>query len=215
MILIVGVTSMIGCVVAIVTRNWSALPLQLIYTALAGAFVAFRYRDRVRSRAISIEGAQGPLTGVYGLRLLTATFAVTLGMFGVVIAATPNLANGPVFPWVPVVALIAIITVLPVRTTARPLDCSSPRALAVSYRTRFFLRVAFAVSPALCAFCIAYIGAPIWTYYATLAFSLFQLATAVLPTRASLARDQAKLDSAGCHLSLVDALNATPDRLSE
>jgi hypothetical protein len=78
------------------------------------------------------------------LRALFLGFGVALVWFGIVFAFTGGgLPNGPVLPWVPILAVIAAASVLQVQIAARkPLDCASPGALAGSYRTRFFLTIA-------------------------------------------------------------------------
>jgi hypothetical protein len=146
---------------------------------------------------------------VASLRSLTATFAASLVLFGVVLTRLPNLPNGPVFPWIPILGAIAVYTVVAPRFAERPLTCTSPATLAGAYRTRFFLRLAFAETTALFAFTFTFIGGPVWTYSLGAAFSLFRMATNAAPTPASLARDQQKLDAGGCTLSLVAALRGS------
>ena len=112
-------------------------------------------------------------------------------------------------PWIPLLVALTLMCFSSTRLE-KPLDCTSPTQLAGSYRTRFFVRLAFAECPALFAFCFVFIGAPTWTYYLGMAFSLIRIATNVAPTRAALTRDQAALDANGCQYSLVDALAGAP-----
>jgi hypothetical protein len=119
--------------------------------------------------------------------------------------------NGPVVPWLPIVAALAAGSAVCNRVLmARPLDCSSTSALVGSYRTRFFSAIAVSESVALFAFLFTFIGAPKWTYDVGAAFSLWQLWTVEPPTRAAFARLQARLDASGCTLSLYDAFRGHP-----
>lgn len=100
---------------------------------------------------------------------------------------------------------VAMVAPLFARRLGRGLDCSSNVALAESYRTRFFLRAAFANVPALAAFVVIATGGPAWLFGVGLTISI---ATVFFdaPTRARLAREDAALAAGGCGRSLVAAL---------
>ena len=87
----------------------------------------------------------------------------------------------------------------------RPLDCTNGPSLASSYRTRFFLRLAFAEGAAMLGFVLSFIAATPWPYLAALPFTAIGFAWAA-PTRGRLAHDQQRLSSAGCTRDLVAAL---------
>jgi hypothetical protein len=91
-----------------------------------------------------------------------------------------------------------------------PPNCSSERSLAGWYRSRFFLRLAFAESVALFAFVFTFIGAPVWIYFVGAAFTLWQFWTTAAPTRSALEREQDALNVRGCAISLVAALRSNP-----
>jgi nitrate reductase NapE component len=91
------------------------------------------------------------------------------------------------------------------RLARRPLDCSSDVALAESYRTRFFLRAAFANVPALAGFLVGSAGGPVWLFGLGVAIALAALFVDA-PTRSHLAREDAALRARGCGRSLVAAL---------
>ena len=148
------------------------------------------------------------------MRALTLVAAASVLLFAGEIGRLDQLPNdqfpnGPVVPWIPVLAGVAALSILGARLApAKRLDCSSNAKLAVTYRTRFMLRVAFAMSIALYAFTFTFIGGPVWTYYPAAAVTLAVLWSTVAPTQAALGRDQRRLQVAGCELSLVAALTA-------
>lgn len=89
----------------------------------------------------------------------------------------------------------------------RPLGCGSDTELASSYVSRFFLRMSIAQSAALMGF-VAVTFTDRWTVY-LIGFAFAMVAMARLaPTTASLQRDQEKLATAGCGISLLGALRA-------
>ena len=87
----------------------------------------------------------------------------------------------------------------------RPLDCSSDSALVQAYRTRLFLRIAFAESIALFAFVFCFVNGPKWIYYLGAGITSVRMAM-YAPTRQALERDQEELAARGCDRSLVAAL---------
>jgi F0F1-type ATP synthase membrane subunit c/vacuolar-type H+-ATPase subunit K len=141
------------------------------------------------------------------LRSVFLSFSGALVLFGVVLAFIGN-NQGPthVMPFLAILAVGAAFNVFAVRYGVKPLDCSSSPALAKSYRSRFFLVIAYTESVALFGFVFAFIGGPTWIYYVGAAFALFRFWTVVPPTRAGLQRDQDALNARGCELSLVAAL---------
>jgi hypothetical protein len=108
---------------------------------------------------------------------------------------------------VPIIVGVGVICLTLQRKVPRPLDGSTPATLAATYRTRFFLRIAFAEACSLVAFALYISIGPGWVYAVGLAFTLFGFAVAA-PTRARLRADQDVLSLSGCTLSLVAALRA-------
>ena len=224
---LIAVGNAYGFVYALATQRWANLPTTLLFTAF---FSYILWSRLTRSRARTTDGDPGwralpvaviptpfalraPRPGQDGLLLLRSTliaFAVLLIAIGLTLAATPNLPNGPVWPWLPFLCVVLVMTYVGPRAADRPLTGDTPTQIATMYRARFFLRLAFAASPPLIAFSATWISAPAWSYYPFAVVALLQLAIAIAPTRASLARDQAKLDAAGVHMSLVDALRGRP-----
>lgn len=145
--------------------------------------------------------------GLVLLRQVMESFTVSLVLFGIVLTFLDAPA-GQTWLFLAVLAVLAVVSVVVVSLVTRPLDCTSHASLAGSYRTRFFLRVAFAQSVALFGFVFAFIGGGAVTYYAGAAFALYRYWTGIAPTRAALARDQAELQARGCNLSLVASLRS-------
>jgi hypothetical protein len=143
--------------------------------------------------------------GLLVLRRAFLSFSVALVLFGVVLAFL-KLARGSVLPWVPLIVAVAIASVVAPRILEQPLDCSTDATLAESYRTRFFLRLAFVESVALFGFFFSFIGGGKWIYYAAAAFTLLRFWTQAPPTRSGLAREQEQLNASGCGRSLLGAL---------
>jgi cbb3-type cytochrome oxidase subunit 3 len=146
------------------------------------------------------------------LRQLFITFCMALVMFGIVLtflwpaqskeADSPGLALG-------LVGLGAVATIVG-RLVERPLLCMDDVSLASSYRTRFFLRIAFAESAALFGFVGFFIASVWWVYPAGAAIAFVGFARAA-PTRTRLQRDQERLSEQGCFRSLVGVLTRGPE----
>jgi hypothetical protein len=88
---------------------------------------------------------------------------------------------------------------------SRPLDRSSPLALAGSYRSRMIVGVALSEDVALTGFVGAIITGEPLVWVLGLAIAAVGLAW-VAPTSYDLARRQAQLDGAGSSVSLIGAL---------
>jgi hypothetical protein len=97
--------------------------------------------------------------------------------------------------------------VLFVRLMRKPLDCRSDASLAGSYRTLFFLRVAFSQMCSLVGFVAFFLTENPAMYPLGVVFSAAGYAT-FAPTAARLERDQQDLHAAGCARSLVHALRS-------
>jgi hypothetical protein len=102
-------------------------------------------------------------------------------------------------------ALVAVGMRL-VGLTRRPLDCASDATLLTSYRSRFFLRTAFAESVVLIGFATTMRGDGAWLVVVGAVVALALMAVDA-PTRANLERDDAALRRGGCGRSLVVALS--------
>lgn len=144
------------------------------------------------------------------LRSIFVRFCVAVVLIGVIVLVLgdvdPEQPDRPALA-VPIVVGVGVICLALQRILPRPLDCSSPATLAATYRTRFFLRIAFAEACSLIAFAVYISIGPGWVYAVGLAFTLFGFAFAA-PTVARLRADQDALSLSGCTLSLVAALRA-------
>jgi hypothetical protein len=145
--------------------------------------------------------------GLEMLRQVWASFAAALLLIGVVaLVIAPGLSRASATPWLPALA-VATTALLAAEHWAleRPLVCTDLPALAASYRSRFFLAVAFSEAVALFAFVGTVVTGRSRLYWLFLPFSLLgHFRTA--PTPGRLRRAQDGLSLQGCPLSLVRAL---------
>jgi hypothetical protein len=146
-----------------------------------------------------------------GMRALYLRFVASPLLFGVVLAilaGSSDRSDGSVDGAIVAAAVVAIgvATLVLARAMERGLDCATDDALARSYRTRFFLRLAFAQTASLAGFVGFFlVGHELWAYVLG---ALLAVPTSwrAAPTAAHLARDQAILSAGGCGRSLVKAL---------
>lgn len=149
--------------------------------------------------------------GLIALRQVFMSFCIALVLFGVVLvflwpsqskeAPSPGLALGLI--------AVGLLSGVAGRVAETRLDCADDLQLAVSYRTRFFLRIAFSESAALFGFVGFFIASVWWVYPFGAAIAFVRFARAA-PTRSNLRRDQERLNDRGCFRSLVTALAAPP-----
>jgi hypothetical protein len=161
-----------------------------------------------------VPGLAGRAVGHAG-DVLTATRQVFIGFVGalvlfqvvlVFIGTDPAIEPSATFALVLLaVGVVNVFVVSPSLVRKQPLDGSSPGKLLATYRTRFFLQVAFAESAALFGFVAFFVANEWWVYPASLV-SAFTGFARLAPTRANLAKDQASLRSSGSNLSLVRVL---------
>src|SRR5262249_17440946 len=137
------------------------------------------------------------------LRSVFVSFSTSLVAFAVVLHILENPGPNHVLPWLWLVILAAGLSILFVAVTAKPLDCESETTLARTYRSRFFLAIAFSQSVALFGFVFAFIGAQTWIYDLAAAFALVRFWTVEPPTPRRLRQHQAALTASGCERSLV------------
>ncbi len=144
------------------------------------------------------------------LRAIFTSFAMAIGFIGLVVlflnAGEPTTAEGgsPIIVAAGV-AGFGVSSLLAPRVLARPLDCSSTTALVESFRTRFFLRVAFAESAALVGFVGFFLALQWWMYPLGASFAALGFVR-LAPTRRNLHQDQQTLNAAGCEVDLLRAL---------
>jgi hypothetical protein len=107
-----------------------------------------------------------------------------------------------------VVGLSGIAALVAARAISRPLNCTSPSTLVGSYRSRFFLRLAFSEFSMLLGFVLVFFSANPLPYFVGAACTALGFAW-LAPTKANLARDQEQLVTAGCGIDLVSALRGS------
>jgi hypothetical protein len=143
------------------------------------------------------------------LRSVYLSFVASLVFSGLVLPfVVPFRGDKATLGWlIALVALAVVDSVVP-RLVERPLACDT---LAGGFRTRMFLRVAFAQSIALFGFVFAFTSMSNWLYYFAVLLSIPGLLRAA-PTKAALIREQDELTARGCNRSLVAALRTGPPR---
>lgn len=157
---------------------------------------------------------EGVTDGLTLLRALFLTFVAGFVLVGVVVAVLVNLSTFavsqrgvPVPPFAGVVVVFGVGALVAGARLSRPMSASTAPGLAGAYRTRFFLRVAFAEAPALAGFAGFVSTGRWWLYPLGAAFTSIGFVR-VAPTAANLARDQEMLDADDSALSLIAALEA-------
>ena len=146
------------------------------------------------------------------LRQLFTAFASALFLIGVVVLflASGNSDPNAMSPGIVAVGVAGygVVSLVAPRLVERPLDCTDPGALLVSYRTRFFLRIALADAAALVGFVGFFLADEWWLYPMGATFALAGFVR-LAPTRGNLQRDQDALNLSGCGLSLTHVLTST------
>lgn len=160
---------------------------------------------------IGVQRAQqGQANGLETLRMVFTSFATAILMIGVVVAflASGGGTGSGLSPVVVAagVAGFGLVSLVAPRLLQKPLDCASRDALVGSYRTRFFVRLAMAQAASLVGFVGFLLSGRWWTYPLGATFSVIGFLR-LAPNSANLRRDQEELSTAGCALSLADALS--------
>ena len=147
---------------------------------------------------------------------LIGLISLAIGAAVVVLTATTTVNTHPLGAVDVAIGVIVcgVLSLVAPRLIEKPLDCSENRLLAGTYRTRFFLRLAFADTAALVGF-VGFITSdngwmyPIGVTFAAIGF--YRLA----PSKSNLAKDQRALSDASCSRSLVAALSRRPPPSTE
>jgi len=146
------------------------------------------------------------------LRDLYLAFVSALALFGFVLSfIAPFRSEHNGLGWAIAIGALALVNLAMVRWVERPLSCDSDEALAGSYRTRLFVRLAFAESSALLAFVASFMINGNWIYFFGFACSLPAFIR-LAPTKLAFVRDQDELTGRGCALSLMEAIRRTPPK---
>lgn len=148
---------------------------------------------------------------VVQLRQLFISFAIGLALVTVVVVVLGDQVDGtePLALSAGIVTVSGILSLLAPSIVRSRLDGSSTDSLVASYRTRFFLRIAFAESAALAAFAIALALGPWWVYFIGLACSIVGFVR-LAPTRAHIEAEERALFDRGSDVALRDALYTPP-----
>jgi hypothetical protein len=144
------------------------------------------------------------------LRLVFTTFVMSYVLFGVVVVLVAGGESAeadrrPASAVAAGVVAVGVLSLVAPRLIERPLNCSDESALVSSYRTRLFVRMAFAGAAALAGFAGSFVSGEAWMYALGAAFAAVGYIR-LAPSRRNLERDQEDLNQRGCVLSLTDLL---------
>lgn len=156
---------------------------------------------------LSLRGGGTRTDGLVMLRSVFVSFTGAIVMFAVVLVFLFPLGPVEAAGAMPsVVVGYGVISLGLARALGRHrLDCASETALASTYRSRFFLRIAVAEAAALLGFTGAFIQERLWIYLVGAAFALVGFALTA-PSAGNLRKEQDALNRAGCSLSLAATL---------
>jgi hypothetical protein len=146
------------------------------------------------------------------LRQVFTSLAIALVLIGFIAvtvgADIDDESSGPSLTVVAaVVGAYGLFSLVVPRLLDRPLDCSSEGALVTGYRTRFFLRIAFADAAALGGFVGTFIAHEAWVYPLGAFFAAIGFVR-LAPSNRNLELEQLALNQRGCGLSLRGLLLA-------
>ena len=136
------------------------------------------------------------------LSLFYAAFAMLLVLSRIMPVGSPSPAIGALVVTLGVAGATGSFFM-----SRRALDASTPKNLAGSYRSLFFLGFATAEAPLLIALAICFVHDRFWPYLVALPLFLLGMSF-IAPTRSNIERRERELTATGSMLSLVDALNA-------
>jgi F0F1-type ATP synthase membrane subunit c/vacuolar-type H+-ATPase subunit K len=146
------------------------------------------------------------------LRILFLAYLMALALYGfVLLFIEPFRSEHYGLGWAIGIGALALANLVLVRQVERLLSCDSEEALAKSYRTRLFIRLAFAESTALLGFVASFLIDGNWIYFFGFLCSLPAFIR-LAPTKAAFIRDQDELTNRGCALSLMQAIRRTPPK---
>jgi F0F1-type ATP synthase membrane subunit c/vacuolar-type H+-ATPase subunit K len=174
--------------------GWPLSGRMLVESAIPQLAVGRAARDRTRPQLLV-------------LRQLFISFVMAIGLISVVVVVLGDLAEGDpdVTLSCALVVGVGLVSLLLGSVVKSRLDGSSDEALASSYRTRFFLRLAFAEAAALGAFVVGISLGPWWVFFVGLPFTAAGFAR-LAPTAGHLEADQRRLAGEGCHRPLLGVL---------
>jgi len=148
--------------------------------------------------------------GLSTIRLIFAMFIASMVLIGVVLFAILSSAqpkDAGAVPWL--VAAAGVASVVTVQwSRRRPLDTSSAAKLAATYRTYWFMGLAFAQTAGTFGFVGAFVVNRWWIFAEGFVFSAVGWIS-IAPTDAALGRKDDELAAAGVPYSLRQSLRDT------
>lgn len=144
-----------------------------------------------------------------GLRVLfLGQIAAAVAIFGAVPLTLGADESRAATPFVVAVAAVGLLCLALGRLLDGQLDCTTRVSLAMSWKIRFYRRLAFAQLPLFAGFVAAAIlTGNAWVYLVAVPFAVPGFIWAA-PTKGQLKRDQVRLIRSGCGQNLVAALRS-------
>lgn len=163
----------------------------------------------------STRGRNNPAagSGITAVRSTFIVFTVAQPLIGLAvgvlaIAADLEEITDPIATTLIAAAAEGALVAVGFHFSNRPLDCSDPKTLAISYTSRrFFVVLAFANAAALAGFTAFILCANPLPYIVGVALAA-PLYRRSAPTRTRFALTQDELERVGCRLDLASAINA-------
>ena len=151
-----------------------------------------------------------PSDGLILMRQLFVSFCSAVVLFGIVLLFVDGTADSgdPAVGRALILVLVGAASMTLGPRFERPLDGTSDAHAVVSYRNRFFVRIATSEVAALLGFAGAF-TTRVWWVYPAGAFVTMVGFTRAAPTASNLRRDQEQLFASGSPVNLVRALRGT------
>ena len=158
---------------------------------------------------VAMRRAKTAPNALVALRAVFVSFVMAILLYGVVLIFIVSGDDGDASLGVGTatagVGAVGFVCILLSATIGGELRCGSLEELLGSYRTRFFLRVAFAELAALVGFVATFLAESLTPYLLGAAFALVGFAR-LAPTRSRLQSEQDELRRRGCAHGIYDAL---------
>jgi hypothetical protein len=164
------------------------------------------YTVPVVGSVMRIRGNRRQANGLIVLRSVFLSLIVPLLLFLIALRFIEPWDGGDErwTPWA--VLAIGVVSLAGIaRIRRQPLPLGSAKALALTYRSLFFIGIGLAEAPALWGIAGVFLAGSLWIYLVGLAFTLVGLRM-MAPTRSDIERRQREIIAAGSALSLLDAL---------
>jgi hypothetical protein len=174
--------------------SWRELPLTLV--------PAVAIRRIVKTGGSTLQLVRTFFSGYLVMLAAIGLVVVVLSVWADGGSRSSNLSTPIVAVGVTAVGALCLVASQLARSNV---DCSTDRSVAEWYRSRFFVRIAFADASALAGFAGFVLVWSAWVYLIGLLFALIGFVR-LAPTRNHIERDQVELTANGCRRGLLDSL---------